>query len=380
MRIGIDARMSDTGIGRYTFSLIRSLAQIDPENDYALFLRREHAARFEPPAPNFRVVIADAAQYSAAEQYRLPLLVRRERLDLMHYPHFNVPLLAPTPYVVTIHDLTHSTHRTGTASSGGRIAFALKRRGYETTIRRAAKRASHVITVSESTRRTVQERLGIRTTRTSVIYEGVDRPTVSVPDGDALRRFGIDRPYFLYVGAAHPHKNLQLLLCAFAGLLRDKRPRLQLVLAGHHEPFDVELKAAAGELELGSAVVLPGRVTEAELSALYDGALAYVFVSLSEGFGLPGLEAMAHGVPVLAAAATSLPEIYGDAASYVDPTDVEGVQAGLQRLVEDDALRSELRNRGRRRVELYSWTQMAERTLGVYREALDFADDGRFAR
>jgi glycosyltransferase involved in cell wall biosynthesis len=116
--------------------------------------------------------------------------------------------------------------------------------------------------------------------------------------------------------------------------------------------------------------VLPGEVTDAELAALYDGALAYVFVSLSEGFGLPGLEAMAHGVPVLAASATSLPEIYGEAALYVDPTDVASVEAGLRRIVVDDALRAELRAQGKRRIGRYSWAEMARVTLRIYREAI----------
>lgn len=368
MRIGIDARMTGTGIGRYTLSLIRELGKIDRDSAYTIFLRADYANRFESPGPNFRVVVADFSEYSLAEQYRLPLLVRRERLDLMHYPHVNVPLLAPKPYVVTVHDLTHSTHRTGTASSR-RLAYALRRRGYDVTLTRALQRASRVITVSESTKQVVHELKGTAKDKMSVIYEGVDQVDRAPVDPQALARFGVERPYFLYVGAAHPHKNLHLLLRAFAGLVRDDGTGLQLVLAGKHDPFDAELLRAARELDLGSALVLPGEVTDAELAALYDGALAYVFVSLSEGFGLPGLEAMAHGVPVLAASATSLPEIYGEAALYVDPTDLASVQGGMRRLAEDDALRAELKTQGKRRVRRYSWAEMAQATLRIYRDA-----------
>jgi glycosyltransferase involved in cell wall biosynthesis len=365
VKIGIDARMTGTGIGRYTSSLIRELAKIDPDNAYTIFVRAGAAARFEPPGPNFRAVVADFGEYSLREQYRLPAIVRRERLDLVHYPHFNVPLLAPTPYVVTIHDLTHSAHRTGTASSR-RLAYALRRRAYDVTLRRSVARASRVITVSQSTKQDVLELLGTPSESVSVIYEGVD-PARAPGEPEVLERFGLRQPYFLYVGAAHPHKNLHLLLQAFAGL---DDTGLQLVLAGKHEPFDAELSRTAASLGLGSTLVRPGEVTESELAALYDGALAYVFVSLSEGFGLPGLEAMAHGVPVLAASATALPEIYGEAALYVDPVDLGSVRDGMRRLAEDAVLRAQLIAQGTERVRRYSWADMARSTLRIYRDAI----------
>lgn len=370
MKIGIDARMTGTGIGRYTFSLIRELAKIDRDSSYTIFMRADHAKRFVVPGPNFRAIVADAREYSVSEQYRLPVLVRREGLDLMHYPHFNVPLLAPSPYVVTVHDLTHSTHRTGTASKGRSFSYALRLLAYRLTVTRAVRRATHVITVSESTKHVVHEVLGVPHEKMSVTYEGVDPVDVVSSDPETLRRFGVDRPYFLYVGSAHPHKNLQLLLHAFAGLVHRDGMQLQLVLAGDHGQFGAELARSARTLDLCSALVRPGRVSDSELAALYGGALAYVFVSLSEGFGLPGIEAMAHGVPVLAASAASLPEIYGDAALYVDPTDLVSVEAGMRRLAEDDALRAELTTQGKRRAGRYSWAEMAHATLRIYREAI----------
>jgi glycosyltransferase involved in cell wall biosynthesis len=370
MRIGIDARMAGTGIGRYTSSLVRELAAIDRDSAYTIFLRAAHAERFEAPGTNFRAVVADSGAYSLSEQFRLPGLVRRQRLDLMHYPHFNVPLLAPTPYVVTVHDLTHSLHRTGRASRRRSLSYAPRRRAYDLTVARAVRRATHVITVSESTKRAVRELLGTPGWKLSVTYEGVDPVDFAHCDPDALERLKVERPYFLYVGSAHPHKNLQLLLRAFAGLVHGGGTGLQLVLAGDHGPFRAELEHSARALNLGSALVLTGEVTEPELAALYGGAHGFVFISLSEGFGLPGLEAMAHGVPVLAASATSLPEIYGDAALYVEPTDLASVEAGLRRLAEDDALRAELRAHGERRVGRYSWTEMAQATLQIYRDAI----------
>jgi glycosyltransferase involved in cell wall biosynthesis len=366
MKIGIDARLDQTGIGRYTFSLIRELAAIDQENEYALFLRRETYDSFELPGPNFQKVLADVPHYSAAEQLRLPGLIRRAKLDLVHYPHFNVPVLARVPYVVTIHDLTHTTRRSLESTTRDPAKFALKSAGYELVLRRAVRGARRIIAVSEATKQAITDYLHVDPAKITITYEGVDQAAVSGPDTGALERFGITKPYFLYVGAAYPHKNLLQLIEAFAQLPGD----YQLVLAGDHERFGGSLRNRAGELGVGERVVFPGRVSDAELAALYEDALAYTFVSLSEGFGLPGLEAMAAGVPVVSSNLTSLPEVYGDAALYVDPADSANIAAGLERIASDEALRTKLVQLGHERVKQFSWRRMAEQTLQVYREAV----------
>jgi glycosyltransferase involved in cell wall biosynthesis len=190
-------------------------------------------------------------------------------------------------------------------------------------------------------------------------YEAADAPAAE-PDPGTLERYGIEAPFFLYVGSAYPYKNLARLIEAFSQV-----EGYRLVLAGDFEDFGAALKEHAPE-----RVVFTGPVSESELAGLYAGAFAYAFVSLSEGFGLPGLEAMAAGVPVVAARAASLPEVYGDAAHYCDPHDVGSIAAALSEVVADEGLRSRLVERGRQRVAEFSWTGTAEQTLAVYREAL----------
>ncbi len=352
MRIGIDARNDGTGVGRYTFSVIRELAKLDRGNEYTLFLNSKRYASYEAPSPNFRTVEADIPWFGLREQLLLPRLIARERLDLVHFPHLTVPLLTRTPFVVTIHDLNY-------LDADATARPAVKRAGYRLELLKA-KRARRLIAVSEHTRREIVRRLGVDPARVAVTHEAADAPAVE-PDPDTLERYGIAAPFFLYVGAAYPYKNLARLIEAFPLVEGDYR----LVLAGDQEDFGAALREQAPE-----RVVFTGPVSEPELAALYAAAHAYAFVSLSEGFGLPGLEAMAAGVPVVAARAASLPEVYGDAAHYCDPRDVPSIAAALTEVAGDEELRKRLAARGRERAAELSWTRTAEQTLAVYRAAL----------
>jgi glycosyltransferase involved in cell wall biosynthesis len=352
MKIGIDARNDGTGVGRYTFSLVRELAKLDEENEYTLFLNAERYASYRAPGPNFRTVQADIPWFGLREQVRLPRLVARERLDLVHYPHLTVPLLETTPFVVTVHDLNY-------LDAGATARRAVLRAGYRVELVKA-RHARRLIAVSEHTRDEVVRLLRVDSKRIAVTYEAADAPAVE-PDPATLERYGIDAPFFLYVGSAYPYKNLARLIEAFARVDGAYR----LVLAGDQEDLGSALRAQAGE-----RVVFTGPVSEPELAALYAGAFAYAFVSLSEGFGLPGLEAMAAGVPVVAARAASLPEVYGDAAHYCDPRDVTSIAEALRDVAGEEELRRRLVARGRERAAEFSWTRTAKQTLAVYREAL----------
>jgi glycosyltransferase involved in cell wall biosynthesis len=352
MRIGIDARNDGTGVGRYTFSLVRELARLDPENEYVLLLNAKRFASYEAPGPNFRTVEADIPWFGLREQLQLPRLMGRERLDLVHFPHLTVPLLARMPFVVTIHDLNY-------LDADATARPAVKRAGYRVELLKA-KRARRLIAVSEHTRGEIVRRLGVDPARIAVTYEAADAPAVK-PDPDTLGRYGIDAPFFLYVGAAYPYKNLARLIEAFARVEGDYR----LVLAGDQEEFGPALRAQASE-----RVVFTGPVSEPELAALYAGALAYVFVSLSEGFGLPGLEAMAAGVPVVAAHAGSLPEVYDGGALWCAGSDTGAIAAALTDVAGDAEHRRRLIADGRKRAAEFSWARTAEQTLAVYREAL----------
>lgn len=361
MKIGIDARNDGSGVGRYTFSLIRELAQIDHENDYVLFLNRDRFADYTPPGPNFRKVEAAIPWFTPREQLQLPRVIARERLDLMHYPNVTVPLLSTTPFVITIHDLNYLNQAAISGASGD---SRLKRAGYRIALSKA-RRARRVVTVSEHTRQKLVQVLRVEPEQVIVTYEAADPPGRADPDVSVLKRHGLDVPFFLYVGAAYPYKNLSRLIEAFARLDGERR----LVLAGDHETFGPGLRERAAAAGVADRVVFPGRVTEAELAALYGGALACAFVSFSEGFGLPGLEAMAAGVPVVAADAASLPEIYGVAARYCDPFDFGSIASALAEVASDEELRARLVALGRDRASQFSWRRMAEQTLTVYRNA-----------
>jgi glycosyltransferase involved in cell wall biosynthesis len=365
VRIGIDARNDGTGVGRYTFSLLRELSRLDHDNEYVLFLNRRRLATYPAPGPNFRLVEADIPWFGVREQLRLPRLIDRERLDLVHYPHLTVPLISATPFVVTIHDLNY-LDRDAVFNPGGGLRQRLLEAGYRLELAKA-KRARRLIAVSEHTRDTVVRRLGVDPARVAVTYEAADPPGGVEPDRSVLDRHALGGvPFFLYVGAAYPYKNLDRLVEAFARLGGDHR----LVLAGDQEDFGPALRKRAATLVLGERVVFTGPVSEAELAALYDAALAYVFVSLGEGFGLPGLEAMQAGVPVVAADAASLPEIYRDAARYCDPLDVGSIASALAELATDEELRARLAALGRERAAEFSWARTADLTLAVYAEAL----------
>ncbi|HET6917724.1 MAG TPA: glycosyltransferase family 1 protein [Acidimicrobiales bacterium] len=367
MKIGIDVRNDRAGVGRYTLSLIRALAEIDHENEYVLFLNRDRLATHTPPGPNFRAVEAEIPWFTLREQLALPRLVARERLDLMHYPHLTVPLRTRTPFVVTVHDLNYLDGGVIFAPRGGRsrVRRAALLAGYRVELAKA-RSARRLIAVSEHTREALVRALRIEPARVAVTYEAADPPGAVDPDETVLTRRGLDAPYYLYVGAAYPYKNLDRLIDAFASADGEHK----LVLAGDHEDFGPALRQRAAAAGVADRVVFPGRVSEAELAALYGNALAYVFVSFSEGFGLPGLEAMRFGVPVVAARAGSLPEVYGDAAMYCDPHDVDSIAEALTAIASDERLRAQLVAEGHRRAERFSWSRTAAQTLAVYREAV----------
>jgi glycosyltransferase involved in cell wall biosynthesis len=374
MRIGIDARNDGTGVGRYTFSLVRELAGIDRENEYVLFLRRERYEAYAPPAPNFRAVEADIPWFTLREQLLLPRLLARERLDLVHYPNVTVPLLTTTPYVVTIHDLNY-LHGAGIFADDfcrRSMRRMLLTAGYRLELEKV-RRARSLIAVSRHTRDLLVAELRVDPRKVTVTYEAAGVLETVRADRTVLARNGVTAPFFLYVGSAYPYKNLPRLIDAFAAFRSRVADDFQLVLAGDHEQFEASLKNRAADGGIERHVVFCGPLSEPELAALYKTALAYVFVSLSEGFGLPGLEAMVAGVPVVAARAGSLPEIYGEAAEYCDPGDVESIAAALERVAADEQLRAHLIALGRRRAAEFSWTMTAKQTLAVYKHALGTA-------
>ncbi len=369
MRIGLDARFFgplETGIGRYVERLVAHLAVIDQRNEYVVFLRRRGYDWWQPPNSRWRKVLADYHWYGLAEQRAMPGIFRRARLDLLHVPHFNVPLLTRGPFVVTIHDLILDEFPTERATTLEPLLFALKFRAYQAVVRHAIRHSRAIMTVSEHSKRQLVERFRIPAGKVTVTYESVDSLPEAVPF-ESLAERGVRRPYLLHVGNTYPHKNLERLIAAVE-LTNRRRLDFQLVLVGKDDYFARRLRVEVQQRALRN-VLFFGFASDQELAALYQHAQAYIFPSLSEGFGLPGLEAMQAGTPVFAARASCLPEVFADAAAYFDPLEPTAIAQSIERALRDTLLRQRLITAGRRRLTYFSWRRLAEQTLALYEKS-----------
>lgn len=378
MRIGIDARfyggVFGKGLGRYVEQLILALQELDKVNKYVIFLQKENWDSFQPARSNFEKVLSPYRWYSIEEQVHMPRLLARADLDLVHVPHFNIPIFSRVPLVVTIHDLIITHYPTRHASTRGAIGYLAKQIGYRFAISRAVRRARCIFAVSRFTKDDLMRSFHVRESKIVVTYEGVAEKMSepSAHDGLMPRRLALTHPYILYVGNAYPHKNLERLIRAFQILSASKNVphNLQLVLVGREDYFYSRIRRQAESMGLKDAIRFAGGVSDQELSALYRHAQLFVFPSLYEGFGLPPLEAMAHRTPVVAARSSSLPEILGDAAQYCNPFEERDIALQMQTVLTDSTLKDVLISRGERRAAKFTWRKCAAHTLSAYQSAL----------
>lgn len=384
-RIGIDARFYGPigkGLGRYTQEIVDNIIKLDQENEYVIFLRRENYSEFTFNTPKIKKVLADVRWYSLAEQIIMPYYIWREHLDLMHFPHFNVPIFCPVRFVVTIHDLILIKFPTRRATTLDPVIYKIKNFAYKIVIFLAVKRAKKVLAVSGYTKNDIIKQFKLKPEKIIVTHEGV----ADLSDGDInaidpealLKKYNIAKPYLLYVGNAYPHKNLEGLVKVFVELHKNfpDLPQhqnhwcrgLKLILVGKEDYFYHRLKQSAKNFS--EFVIFPGYAPDNDLKILYQNALAYVFPSFYEGFGLPPLEAMAHGLPVISSDKTSLPEVLGDAAVYFNPENETEMKIKIEQVVKDENLRQDLIKRGLEQVKKYSWQDCAKKTLEVYKNTL----------
>ena len=374
MRIGIDARLygPKTGIGRYTQQLIAQLEKIDNQNEYVIFLRADDWRLYQPSTSNFSKQPVKPRYYSLAEQIAMPFYIKRARVELMHFTHFTVPLLYRQPFVVTIHDLILLDFPSARATKLSPWLYKLKCHGYLKTLRHAVNSACQIITVSEFTKNRLQTKLSVSDKKITVTYEAASNEMIDVnppqpvktSDAVDLARYGVKQPYLLYVGNAYPHKNLPRLIEAFKEV-KKRLPKLQLVLVGQRDYFYDRLRREHTGVD---GLVLTGFVPDKALTTFYQQASLYVFPSLTEGFGLPPLEAMSHGLPVAAAKAGSLPEVLGEAAAYFNPQDKNDIIKTITNLLVNDKKRLTLANLGKTQVKKYSWRRLATQTLQIYQQ------------
>lgn len=347
MNIGIDARlMYETGVGRYIRNLIRELAAQDTDDTYVVFVSKEGAKKFHPPNARFRMVVADVAWHTFIEQVKMPGIFRNEHLDLLHIPYHNPPLLYRGPMVVTIHDLIILHFATGKATKLPYLLYLVKRLGYWIELFVGLRKARHVIAVSDTTKKEIVDHFHIPEKKISVTLEGVETGS---PRGAPI----ISGPYYLYVGNAYPHKNLSVLLSAM------KKIEKTLVLVGGPDYFyDSLMKEARGMKH----IVFFGSANDQQLANLYTHADALVFPSLMEGFGLPALEALSMGCPVVVSDIPVFHEILGEQATYVDPHDPDAIVRALQSVHPTSVPDSFFRR--------YQWHTLAEQTQKIYKNCV----------
>ena len=369
MRIAIDARkLRDYGIGTYVRNLLRHLARQDRTTEYVLLCRAEDCGLAPQLGENFRAVPEPAAAYSFREQVSVPLDLRREGVKLFHAPHYVLPPLTPCRSVVTIHDCIHLRfpqylpHRMGYAYARASLWYSTHRSG-------------RVLTVSEASKRDILHYFRVPPEKIAVIYNAIDERFGEPPDAEEVERvrerYQLNDPFVLYAGNIKPHKNLERLIEAFHIMRRQQdAEHVKLLIIGDEISKYATLRRAVHRYKLHKHVRFFGFVPDRTLAVLYRLAGVFVFPSLYEGFGLPPLEAMASGAPVITSNVSSLPEVVGDAALLIDPHSPEAIADAMRRVLTDDALREDLRRRGLVRAREFSWERSVQRVREIYGEVL----------
>jgi glycosyltransferase involved in cell wall biosynthesis len=365
MKIAFDLRrIGNPGIGRYMKCLTESIISQAPEHEYLLILppHTEHLVH----APSAEKLCTDLKYYSVREQFELPRILSRYKVDLLHSPHFLLPLMCPCPAITTIHDVIYMACPEDLPSFAGRLY-------YRAMMIACSRRATRIITDSEHSKAEIIRYLHTDPSKVEVVYPAVDPFFQSEVDpakiASVRSRCGIDRGYILCVGIYKPRKNHAALLKAFQIMLKSG-VQLQLVIAGPLGEGKPILQGLAQELGIAQHVSFTGFVNDADLRALYSGTRVCVCPSLYEGFGFTVLEAMACGTPVVCSSSTSLPEVAGKAALYFDPHKPEEMASQLVRAFIEDGVRASLIADGRSNLQRFSWAETARQTLAVYYQAL----------
>ncbi len=368
MNIGIDARfygLEHAGLGRYVMELISNLTKIDQRNHYTVFLRKPYNQVLELPK-NFSKVTANILHYTLEEQWLLAEIFSKANLDLLHVPHFNVPLLYRRPFVVTIHDLLWHDVRGLSVTTQNPLVYLTKYLGYLAVVSHALRKSKAIFVPSKVIFKKLVRDHRIERSKINVTYEAPSQTFLPKRrTSDILKKYRLTLPFIIYTGSAYPHKNILSAALAIK-LLRERGIKLTLVVASARSVFLTRLFSDIRKQNLGNAVRFVGFVPDDDLPLLYAHALTLIQPSLSEGFGLTGLEAMACNLPVIASELTIFKEIYEDAALYVDPKSVEDIATKIETLQKNPRLQRKLIQAGKNRVKHFSFKKLAHQTLEVY--------------
>lgn len=361
-RIVIDARQFTTSTGRYTHRLIDNLQDIDQKNEYVILLTPKDAAHWQPKAKNFRVIATKYKEFSLGEQLGFTWQLYGLRADLVHFGMTQQPILYLKRSVTTIHDLTAMRFRNPAMA---RWVYMIKQPVYKAIIWFAAHKNVFIFTPTEYVRDDVARFARVSKDKIVATLESAD----VFPDKPEPIDTLAGKDFIMYVGRPQPHKNLARLIEAFA-ILKKTHPKLLLVLAGKKDAMYDSFIKTAQDYGVGNDVVFTGFIADSQLKWAFQNCKAYVFPSLSEGFGLPGLEAMAHGAPVACSNASCLPEVYQDAVHYFNPLDVNDMAQCIDTIISSKTVQADLKKRGIAHAATFSWSRTAKQTLAVYQKAL----------
>jgi glycosyltransferase involved in cell wall biosynthesis len=373
MRVAIDIRRAgDYGLGTYIRNVVNQLARIDHDSRYLLIGERRHLAEFDSLPGNFELLEYAHQPGTFRTHLHLPWLLRQSRVDILHMPWFYAPAIVPSRLLITVHDLSDVVAPQVGASppvQTGRLFFA----------RRALNRADHIFAVSHASKRDLARFFHIPEPKITVVYDAVDERFLLEPlpsDADRiLERHAVNSPYVLYAGNIRPQKNLPRLIEAFAVAKAELRghpefDQLKLLVIGEALNRHADLRRAVVRARVREDVRFLGFVPRPVLRVFYSRALAFLFPSLYEGFGLPPLEAMAHGTPVLTSNVSSLPEVFQDAALLVNPENVFDIARGIRQILTENALRQTLKRKGYERARMFSWEHAARLVHAAYHSVL----------
>lgn len=365
--IGIDARMygyAQTGIGNYIRHLLADVFEHDQDNNYVIFLMPEEFDAFMVPNKRVRKVKTDCKWYGWKEQLIFPFQLYKERLDLMHFTHFNSPILYFKKAITTIHDVTPYFF------PGHKMKSPLRRICFRLVFFSSVRKAKRIIAVSESTKKDIIRYFRISGNKIQVIYEGADEQFRVIEDQAAIdeikQKHGLKKPFLFYTGVWRNHKNLVGLIRAFKIVRERYHLDIDLVLGGKEDPYYPEVRRTWEALGLGDSIIPVGFIDQAELPIFYNAATAFVIPSFYEGFGLIGLEAMSCGTPVISSDRTSLPEILGQGAIYFDPDKPEEIAEKISLVFKDKRLYNGLKENGFSQIKRYSWKRMGSETRELY--------------
>jgi glycosyltransferase involved in cell wall biosynthesis len=360
-------------VGRYTINLIDELAKLDKKNFYSVLLKRKYFNQLKFPE-KWKKVLADFRHYTFTEQLQLPRLVSEQKPDIVHFLHFNIPVFYSGKFIVTVHDLT--MHRQGTSATTLPLPiYYFKRLPYKYAFWKAVKSSVKIIVPSKTVKDEVVNYYAIDERKVKVVYEGLgDKFKEEEFTGNVskvLKKYKLEvQKYFVYVGNVYPHKNLGRAIEAVVEINRNSDRRILFAIASSRNIFTERLERMIKNLQAGKYVRLLGFVSDEDLGILLKNSTALVYPSLSEGFGLQGLESIAAGTLVLASDISVFKEVYKDNVLYFNPFDFTSIEKTMREALEmSPRQREKFIKKGQKFIQRYSWSKMAKQTLKVYKEA-----------